>query len=52
MPLSFTSLQSHAVRNKRRVKVIDAYNRIYVLLVQLFNYVELFIKLYKMLHVS
>jgi len=27
------------------------YNRIYALLVQLFNYVELFIKLYKMLNV-
>lgn len=28
-----------------RVKIIDSYNRIYILLVQLFNYIELFIKL-------
>lgn len=28
-----------------RVKIIDWYNRIYILLVQLFNYIELFIKL-------
>lgn len=38
-------LQSARYLKWEAVKLIDPYNRIYTLLVQLFNYIELFIKL-------